>query len=151
MRKQSWGVMFIFVKDRIELHKLNTKVRALEKFYWRLAKNAEKEGKSRNEIDNIYGQMREERYPYELDLNLLKSKTLMKKASKYNLPLPNKDEKELWEKTFNYSYLTDKGRFIVNKAIRKESKERRDAVIQFITVVTGLIGVLIGLIAVLKN
>ena len=47
--------MFIFVKNQIELHKLNTKVRALEKFYWGLAKNAEKEGKSRNEIDDIYG------------------------------------------------------------------------------------------------
>ena len=70
--------MFIFFKDRIELHKLNTKIRALEKFYHGLAKDAEKESKSRDEIDNIYGEMFAERDPYKFDLNLLKSKILIK-------------------------------------------------------------------------
>lgn len=151
MRKQGWCIMFIFVKDRIELHKLNTKVRALEKFYCGLAKNAEKEGKSRNEIEDIYGQFFAERDPYKLDLYLLKSNILTKKASKYNVPLPDRDKKELWGTTFGYSYLTDKGRFIVKKAIREEKKERWVAVNQIITPLVGLIGVLIGLIIVLKN
>ena len=149
--RQGWCRMFIFIKDRIELHKLNTKVRVLEKFYCGLAKNAEKEGKSRNEIENIYGQMFQERDPYKLDLNLLKSKILTKKASKYNVPLPDRDKKELWGTTFDDSYLTDKGRFIVNKAIREELKERLNTFTQIITVLAGLIGVLIGLITVLKN
>ena len=80
--------MFIFVKNRIELHKLNTKVRALEKFYWGLAKDAKKEGKGRNEIDDIYGNFFSELGPYRLDLYLLKSSILTIKASKYNVPLP---------------------------------------------------------------
>jgi hypothetical protein len=143
--------MFIFVKNQIELHKLNTKVRALEKFYWGLAKNAEKEGKSRNEIDDIYGNFFTESYPYRLDLNILKSNILTHKAYKYNVPLPDRNKKELWETTFNNTYLTDKGRFIVNKAIREELKERRNAVTQIITALAGLIGVLIGLITALKN
>jgi hypothetical protein len=143
--------MFIFVKNRIELHKLNTKVRALEKFYWGLAKDAKKEGKGRNEIDDIYGNFFSELGPYRLDLYLLKSSILTIKASKYNVPLPDRDKKELWGTTFDDSYLTDKGRFIVNKAIREELKERLNTFTQIITVLAGLIGVLIGLITVLKN
>ena len=143
--------MFIFFKDRIELNKLNTKIRALEKFYHGLAKDAEKEGKSRDEIDNIYGEMFAERDPYKLDLTLLKSNILMKKAFKYNVPLPDRNNKELWEKTFHYSYLTDKGRFVVNKLIREELKEKHDSVTQIITALAGLIGVLIGLITILKS
>ena len=143
--------MFIFVKNRIELHKLNTKVRALEKFYWGLAKDAKKEGKGRNEIDDIYGNFFSELGPYRLDLYLLKSSILTIKASKYNVSLPDRDKKELWGTTFDDSYLTDKGRFIVNKAIREELKERLNTFTQIITVLAGLIGVLIGLITVLKN
>ena len=75
----------------------------------------------------------------------------MKKAFNHNVPLPDRNKKELWGKNFNYSYLTDKGRFVVNKVIREELKEKHDSVTQIITALAGLIGVLIGLITILKS
>ena len=72
--------MFIFFKDRIELNKLNTKIRALEKFYHGLAKDAEKEGKSRDEIDNIYGELFAERDPLQIRFKPFKIKHINEKS-----------------------------------------------------------------------
>jgi len=139
-----------YFKDKMSLYKLESQIRSLEKFYLGEIKKGKIAGDSRQDIDVLYGEFMAEKQVYELDRDLLRSRLLQSKARKYNVPIPKLDDKNMWERHFGYIYLSDEGYFNLNRAIRKEQKERRESIVQIVTVIAGAGGVLIGLISVLK-
>jgi len=111
-----------------------------------------KENHPREEIDSLIAEMRSECMSYEFEIEQIKTRQLRRKASRLNLPLLSTSNREIWERTvLGDTALTEIGRHEVEKAIRQEKGERREGFIQYTTVIIGLIGVLIGLIAMLKS
>lgn len=85
---------------------------------------------------------------------------LIRKARRYDIPIPSKQEKEgLWEE-FEQGFwlLTDQGVHHLLKEIRAEQKERLalwkawfDLILGWVPAIIGLIGTLIGLVSVLRK
>ncbi len=75
---------------------------------------------------------------------------LLRKANRRFLPIPERSEAGSWRKIAFSSrrVLTAHGVTTIREAIRSESKHRRDAIILFLSTLTGIIGALTGLLAV---
>ena len=67
------------------------------------------------------------------------------------LTIPDLQDESMWDKVDSYSsqILTRKGIYELKKLIRNEKKEKRDIIFSWITIITGLIGALIGLVSIL--
>ena len=93
------------IKDRIELHKLNKKLRKLQRLYDADIKKAEKEGKSRNDIEAIiaekYGVCRE----YEFDIDKIQTRDLLNKARSLYINIPEKTDEKVWLNEWRVLYL----------------------------------------------
>jgi hypothetical protein len=92
------------------------------------------------------------------------SRDLMDQAAGLYVPTPGPNEKDKWvskedlNSFENWSVLTPEAMTELRSAIRKERRERREAIESWakilaavITVVTGLVGAVIGLVAVWKK
>jgi len=141
--------MLNYLKDQIEIFKFYYEIRKIDNRFEKEYREAEKEGKEFEELEILGSVWSSESRPIELRIKNILSHKLVRKANKLNVPLPDYED-ERWEGTHK-ERLSDKGRFEVNKAVRQEIKDRREMWIPAITVITGLIGALIGLIAVLKD
>lgn len=79
---------------------------------------------------------------------------LEKTALRLILPIPDISDNKMW-RTCNHigniNVLTTLGISELRTSIRNERKAKRDVFISWITVLTGLIGTIIGLISVLNN
>jgi hypothetical protein len=139
-----------YIKDKIELFKLYRKIRKVENYYLRKIEEAGRAGKSYDECDVIALQMFSEKRDYEVQIKSILSSALIRRACRLNVPIPDFDDGEKWDGK-RKDFLSDIGRREVGKAVRKELKERIDVLIPIITAITGLIGVVIGLIAVIKK
>lgn len=138
---------------RIELKKLERKLSKESKALGIAIAAAKKEGMSEQEALASYS------LEYQLiseKIDFLKSRYLISKANKLSLPVPTayaKENEDYWERS-QYDgkyYLSEKGYHSLQAAIRKEQKERLEVIIPIITAITGLIGVVIGLVAVFKS
>jgi hypothetical protein len=142
--------MLEYFKYIIDLKKYNKKIDENDKLYKDLIEKAKRNNKPEEDIRKISDEWRAVNIDPELDIKILETKYLIKRANKYNVPWPRNSESENysdWQNDFGIRYLSDEGRFRLNKLIRQEKKERREGFIQLITVITGLIGAVIGLIA----
>lgn len=87
--------------------------------------------------------------PLNAELDYLDSKGLLKQARNLGIEVPRDwfDRNEL----FPFSFLTDMGKARLRKQVRSEQWKYRKHWIELITVLTGLIGTLIGLVALFKG
>ena len=80
-----------------------------------------------------------------------------RKANRLFVPTPPftpEDDNKIWKHSNGFLYLTDEGLATVREEIEKEQKRRREARahwIQWLLALTGLIGTIIGLFAVLNK
>ena len=153
--------MFPWIKLQGELWKLGSDRRRIFRQYKVKYDEAEKAGKSREELWAILeDRFREERCTDE-EVIYAETSYLFEIAYRLRIPSPDHMNKELWNKT---SYigprqiLTDKALADFRAAIRQERNERwqywelRLKVLGvLLTGLTGAIGTLIGLIAILKK
>lgn len=121
-----------------------------EEVYLKLLKEAKKEGKDHKDIEEIYREMTSINGPYEFDVKVAESRFLVAKANHYSLFVPDYSDKTKWENDYGYRYLTENGQLELINAIRKERRERVDLITKIGSVAIGLIGVLIGLISIIK-
>lgn len=139
------------IKDRIELHKLNKKLRKLQRLYDADIKKAEEERKSRNDIEAIiaekYGVCRE----YEFDIDKIQTRYLLNKARSLYINIPEKTDEKVWLNEWGYYILTEHGKSLLNRKIRVQRKGKSEFLIKIITAFLMLVGVLTSLITILRK
>ena len=112
------------------------------------------------EIDSILIEYDQCLKPLEKRLAYLESNSLLRKASRLGIDVPPSGD--WWEYEFadgdsgsKTTHLSDKGRVRVEKLIRDEKFKNAERYLKLaavvITALTGLVGVIIGLIAILKR
>lgn len=93
----------------------------------------------------------------ELGLACIQTDYLSKRAASLLLLLPDLEDSEMWGQVeFDIDekephYLTSKGIIEVKKAIREETKHRREAVGYWFGIIVGVIGAVTGLVSALKG
>ncbi len=93
---------------------------------------------------------------YELikdEIMELNTQYIVSQSQKLILPLPDYQDDTIWDisKITGMRNLTNKGVAHLRSAIRKEQQERREGVLLWTAAITGIIGAIIGLIAIIKT
>jgi hypothetical protein len=102
-------------------------------------------------VDNYIDEVSE----YQTRLNFIRTLKLLRKANKLGIEVPDK-QTDWFTDAYNvqadatYKVLTELGEARVRNLIRKQRREDMEWWIKVIGALTGLIGVLIGLVAILK-
>jgi len=140
--------MFEAIKYRWELRKL-------EKEQNRITKNFEKnkKGLSGAELESLRADLGSESWPVLEKIDALKTKRFRQIADRLMVPMPESKDKELWQdlQYVGGRVLTDKGFWELKKLIRQEKRERREGFVVWLAALTGIIGALTGLAAVLMR
>lgn len=148
--------MLTRIKTALELRALARSAARIRASYAEDILKARSEKKNSEAISLIEdGERWELEFVYD-EIEHLHTKALVRLADKYRVPLPE----EGWERSrqLGYRYLTDQAYSALRTAIRAEKGERWSARLQWmpalvslITSVAGLLGILVGLLAVLKK
>ena len=140
--------MFEAIKYRWELRKI-------EKEQNRITENFEKhkKGLSGAELESLRSEVGSEIWPVFEKIDALKTKRFRQIANRLMVPLPESKDKELWQDLHYVGgrALTDKGFWELKKLIRQEKRERREGFVVWLAALTGIIGALPGLAAVLMR
>ena len=144
--------MWLYLKNKKEIYKLN---KAIDKLSKKHTKELREARKNKVQQDTIY-EMRNfhshEYFEYYDEIRAIKTNILRRKANKYNIPMPDYSDDEVWcTNMYGERYLEQEAEYKLSKQIRQDFKERLEIWIPIITALTGLIGVFIGLIAVIAG
>ena len=154
--------MFRGLRERIDLYKLNRREKKLDAEEERVRKKA-KEKKDQSILDEWYGTVGYWEYDdIEWERKKIVSDSLVSEADELHLPRPQYGDKAKWEEDrpqmVTGYVLTPEAMVELRTVIRKEKRERRETVEWWvkiigglITIGTGLVGALIGLISVWKH
>ena len=110
--------------------------------------------KSHEEIETIYQNWEFDVRSTAEEIDALKSKQLLLKANKYDIPHPDRDSRNNYWEQGHYSQkwaLSVGGRNLLRSLIRREQRERRERWGWLIPVIFGLIGAITGLASVLRH
>ncbi|MDO9478326.1 MAG: hypothetical protein Q7L07_16575 [Pseudohongiella sp.] len=145
----------------LERQKLEWQRESIDKSYEKEIGHAIRANKSSNEIDSLRQCHRHELNLMDEEIDYLITRKILKEARRLKIPLPEFDvdengDGESWERgsqTGMY-YLTSSGYSHLREKIRSEKRsqvEFHNIRISWIVSLTGLIGTIIGLIAVWSN
>jgi hypothetical protein len=113
----------------------------------------ERAGQNRyEEIEGIKGEANHDWFEIEDDISRLRTRYLCRIANRLILPIPDRKDDKMWENTTSYpeeKVLTTLGIAEVRSMIRRERKERIEHTALLIAALTGIIGTITGLIAVI--
>jgi hypothetical protein len=140
--------MIQHLKFKRELSKLYRKKEALHQAY-----KLEKKGKSGNELQSIESREQFEATEYTEEISNQITNHLIQKARKRFIPLPENNE-DYWKQNPQdryHDFLTEKGISELRSRLRKEQKESFELTLMILTSTTGVLGALIGLIALIKK
>ena len=141
----------ISIKDRIHKNRLKKNLRKLREAYEADIKKAEKEGKKRVDIQAIFAEMDGCCRNDEFEIEKILTRELTNKARKYYIELPDRNDEIFWENGFGYYILSDHGKSTLSKQIKAHRREDYEFIFKIISVLIGLIGALIGLVAVINK
>lgn len=146
--------MINYWKFKSKIKEINSEKRKIQESYLKDISKARKQKKSPEEINEI----RQSEY---FDVGMVQEKIdiqitnyLRNKANTLFVPLPDYDDKKMWVECSMISQqkvLTTLGISTIKTAIRKEWKEKAEIYLIWLASLTGIIGALTGLIAVLKR
>ena len=145
--------MIDYLKYRYKIGILNDSRLKTEEAYCRKIKKAREQKKSHEEIESLERDEIFELVMIKEEISILITGYLIKKANKWFVPIPGYNEEKMWEKCNAISdqkVLTTMGINTVKQAIRNELKGRIELFIMVAAALTGIIGALTGLIAVIK-
>lgn len=140
--------MISYLKYRWKLFELNRKIDEIESSYKKNLKTAKGE-----DYQRLVSEEGSEVAPISEEIESLKTSYYHRLANKHLVPMPEYQNKDFWENR-NYGYgriLTSKGLWEIKKLIYQDKREKREGFITWVTALTGLGGVIIGLIAILKK
>ena len=144
--------MIEYFRYRKELHRLNKGLAKLMSEYDE-TEDGYKGGNDQGHLSYLAQGLHE----YEQWIELYKTNYLKSKADQLLLPMPNTQDKTMY-KRFDFGdedgpkhILTTEGIYHLKKLIREEKKAKREIVVFWFGITTGLIGAIIGLVSVLKT
>jgi len=146
--------MIQYYRYRAKLAKLFRQKEALHVSYAEDIRKAHEEGKSGDAIRTIEHGLRFEDNMVDEEIALLVTGRLIKKATRRSIPTPPLDTDGMWEQcsVMSRSYvLTDQGITQLRSSLRKEQKERVELFMMVLAVLTGFIGAVTGLVAVIMK
>ncbi len=117
-------------------------------------KEAEVNHAIREQIDSLSADYRFETDMLDDEIALTITKFWVSKAEGLFLPIPERDDNALWAETTQIPdrrVLTPKGVTMVRSQVRAERKAQMETWLPLLAAVTGLIGTLIGFVAILKK
>lgn len=137
------------IKYRWQLRKLNRKCDELSRFY----ADKEAESKNNNDKEMVRAEAGSVIVPVMEEIDSLQTKRFCQLANRLLVPIPDRSNKEMWrEKHYSYGRtLTDKGIWEIKKLIRQEKRERREGFIVWLAALTGIVGAITGLAAILTR
>jgi hypothetical protein len=143
---------FLYRRCATEWQLANYCLAETDRTYEALMAQAEKQGKSheeRQELNSEWGAVRE---PDEHEVRRVETRYWRSKAARHRIPLPPRDEVN-WDHYPHMaaSYLTDAGIDWIETRIYQKRQQRLAPVLSILTAITGLVGVLTGLAAVLAH
>jgi hypothetical protein len=138
--------MFDWLRYRCQLAMLQRRRRRLQAQYSKESREAEKQKKSHFELYGRSTSKKEMSIAHAI--TSLETLYLCSQAEKYMLPAPVLDDFEV-DNDSKYAYLTPEAMMQLRSQIRTEQKERSDLARSWLSGITGLIGVLIGLLAII--
>lgn len=113
---------------------------------------AERQGQNRyEEIEGIRAEAGHYWFEIEDEISRLRTRYLCRTANRLILPIPNRKNDKMWEDTTSDAIekvLTTAGIAELRSLIRKEKKERVEQAAILIAALTGIIGTITGLLAV---
>ncbi len=144
--------------NRINLWFKVRKFQKLRDRIYKRFKKEERELKSKkvdvNEIGGLYSQASYEDMECTDEIQELNTRYLITEAEKLIIPVPSREKNSgFWEESriTGSDHLTTKGIAELRSAIRKESRERKAAILIWVTALIGLVGAVSGLIAVISS
>jgi hypothetical protein len=140
--------VFEAIKYRWELRNLEKECNRITEPY-----DKRRKGLSSQELEELRFEIGSELAPVSEKINALKTSRFRQVANRLMVPLPESKDKELWEDLHYIGgrALTDKGFWELKKLIRQEKRERREGFVVWLAALTGIIGTLTGLAAVLMR
>jgi hypothetical protein len=140
--------MFEAIKYRWELRKLEKECDRITEPY-----DKRRKGLSIQELEDLRSEIGSELAPVSEKINALKTSRFRQIANRLMVPLPESKDKKLWEDLYYIGgrALTDKGFWELKKLIRQEKRERREGFVVWLAALTGIVGALTGLAAVLTR
>ena len=129
-------------------------------FYNKLIR-AEQRKADNSEYDNLVSEFNHEDDMIQMEIDSFLTNSIINEAEALYLPIPSRSETKYW-KDSQYAthgiYLSAQGISLLRDAIRDERKKRREIRFSYIEVtgkvvvmLTGLVGVCIGLVSILKK
>ena len=139
----------------LENLKLKVREKRNDRYYRPAIRKLEKEGKA-TEADSLIGEHLHFRDEIVDERRALFQARLMSQARRLYVPVPRytKANAELWEPSrasYGVMLLTDRGIRQMLDDIRREKMARRDSLLAWVAPLTGIIGALTGLVAVILS
>lgn len=143
--------MISTIKYRWSLNRLFRKIAQERKFYDKLINEAKKRGPKKDEIVILEHEFFSSYDEYREEIGNLITQRLLRKARRLMLPIPSLSDKNMWDRSqfSNRSILTEKGITELRAIIRREQKETREMYLPWVAALTGLVGAITGLLAII--
>jgi hypothetical protein len=141
--------MFERIKYRYRLCKLKRSEKRTKKIYDSHIKKAQNDDEKQSVISEAMFFIGEE----DLKIRKLHTDYLRQVANNLIVPLPEFKDESIWENVNSLGImyiLTPKGVYELKRLIRNEKKEKREVIFNWITLLIGLLGAIIGVISVLR-
>ena len=142
------------LKYHMELKNLHKQYYKTSTFYRVKIEQAQKEHKSRDEIQALNSEKWHELQYIDEQIDSLVSRRLCRIANRLMVPIPDYGNEAYWVEMGAYDVgkvLTAKGIQEIRKNIRSERKERWEWLFVLLAALTGLVGAITGLAAVLSR
>lgn len=139
-------------KYRLKLAVLYRQSARLSAAYADDIRKAKNDGKTRQDIHSIESDSRFEADMLDEEIAILATDNLIEEARRRFIPIPPIDSNGMWEqcnKMSNRHVLTNQGISHIRSLLRTERKEHTELAMMVATVVTGIIGTITGLVAVI--
>jgi len=146
--------MFNHLKYRFKLQKIFNNKKKIQNAFSKEIGKAYQQKKSSDEIHLIKQNEYFEVGMIQEEIDILITNHLREKATALFVPLPEYNQEKMWTKCDKISQqkiLTRLGINTIKTAIRKERKERIELLLMVAASLTGVIGAITGLIALLKK
>lgn len=143
-----------YLKYRAKLAKLFSQKEAIRNAYADDIRKAQKEGKSRDDIQSLEHSSHFEESMVDEEISILATDNLISKARRRFVPIPSHETEGMWDQcdTISNRYvLTSKGISEVRSSLRKEQKEQIELAVMILAILTGIIGAITGLVAVIMK
>jgi hypothetical protein len=143
-----------YLKYRAKLAKLFSQKEAIRNSYADDIRKAQKAKKSQDDIKSLESSSYFEESMVDEEISLLATDYLIGKATRRFVPIPSRETEGMWNQCNNISdryILTRQGISELRSSLRKEQKEKIELVVMILAVLTGIIGAVTGLVAVIMK